>query len=172
MIKKEYPFLVENHGGPISNYGSRFSAEVQLFAAAGYIVFYPNPRGSTSYGEEFANLLHHNYPAEDYLDVMDGVDYCIKNGIANENMYCSFSSILSDVCSLSHDFRCHTLWWRRGSPPVQKKQRRYGSRCSRSTIRATRLFALEEDLILINTSSGVPTDKVLKCHLVIVYCLL
>jgi dipeptidyl aminopeptidase/acylaminoacyl peptidase len=77
---KEYPFLVENHGGPISNYGSRFSAEVQLFAAAGYIVFYPNPRGSTSYGEEFANLLHHNYPAEDYLDVMDGVDFCIKKG--------------------------------------------------------------------------------------------
>ena len=66
---KSYPFLVENHGGPISNYGSRFS-----------------PRGSTSYGEEFANLLHHNYPAEDYLDVMDGVDFCIKNGIANENM--------------------------------------------------------------------------------------
>ncbi|MDB4213076.1 S9 family peptidase, partial [Flavobacteriaceae bacterium] len=84
--EKEYPFLVENHGGPISNYGSRFSAEVQLFAAAGYIVFYPNPRGSTSYGEEFANLLHHNYPAEDYLDVMDGVDFCVKNGIAHENM--------------------------------------------------------------------------------------
>ena len=83
---KSYPFLVENHGGPISNYGSRFSAEMQLFAAAGYVVFYPNPRGSTSYGEEFANLLHHNYPAEDYLDVMDGVDFCIKNGIANENM--------------------------------------------------------------------------------------
>ena len=83
---KSYPFLVENHGGPISNYGSSFSAEMQLYAAAGYIVFYPNPRGSTSYGEEFANLLHHNYPAEDYLDVMDGVDFCIKNGIANENM--------------------------------------------------------------------------------------
>ena len=81
---KNYPFLVENHGGPISNYGSRFSAEIQLFAAAGYVVFYPNPRGSTSYGEEFANLLHHNYPAEDYLDVMDGVDFCINKGIAKE----------------------------------------------------------------------------------------
>ena len=81
---KNYPFLVENHGGPISNYGSRFSAEIQLFAAAGYVVFYPNPRGSTSYGEEFANLLHHNYPAEDYIDVMDGVDFCINKGIAKE----------------------------------------------------------------------------------------
>ncbi len=82
---KKYPFLVENHGGPILNYGDRFSAEMQLYAAAGYVVFYPNPRGSTGYGEKFANLLYHNYPGEDYNDVMDGVDYCIQKGIAHEN---------------------------------------------------------------------------------------
>ena len=82
---KKYRFLVENHGGPISNYGNRFSAEIQLFASAGYIVFYPNPRGSTSYGAEFANLLHHNYPGQDYNDVMDGVDYFISKGIAHED---------------------------------------------------------------------------------------
>jgi dipeptidyl aminopeptidase/acylaminoacyl peptidase len=84
-ITKKYPLLVENHGGPISNYGARFSAEIQLFAAAGYIIFYPNPRGSTSYGEEFANLLHHNYPGEDYQDVMDGVDFLIEKGWAHED---------------------------------------------------------------------------------------
>lgn len=82
---KKHPFLVENHGGPILNYGDRFSAEMQLYAAAGYIVFYPNPRGSTGYGEEFANLLYRNYPGEDYNDVMDGVDYCIQKGIAHED---------------------------------------------------------------------------------------
>ncbi len=82
---KKYPFLVENHGGPILNYGDRFSAEMQLYASAGYVVFYPNPRGSTSYGEEFGNLLYNNYPGEDYNDVMDGVDYCIKKGIAYED---------------------------------------------------------------------------------------
>ena len=82
---KKYPLLVENHGGPILNYGDRFSAEIQLYAAAGYIVFYPNPRGSTSYGEEFANLLFNNYPGEDYIDVMDGVDELIKKGIAHED---------------------------------------------------------------------------------------
>jgi len=82
---KKYPFLVENHGGPIANYGDRFSAEMQLYAAAGYIVFYPNARGSTSYGEEFGNLLYNNYPGEDYNDVMDGVDYCIGKGIAHED---------------------------------------------------------------------------------------
>lgn len=80
-----YPFLVENHGGPIANYGDRFSAEMQLYAAAGYIVFYPNPRGSTSYGEAFGNLLYHNYPGNDYDDVMDGVDYCIQKGLAHED---------------------------------------------------------------------------------------
>ncbi|WP_297694839.1 S9 family peptidase [uncultured Eudoraea sp.] len=82
---RKYPFLVENHGGPVLNYGDRFSAEMQLYAAAGYIVFYPNARGSTSYGEEFGNLLYNNYPGEDYNDVIDGVDYCIKNGIAHED---------------------------------------------------------------------------------------
>ncbi|WP_297797634.1 S9 family peptidase [uncultured Eudoraea sp.] len=82
---KKYPFLVENHGGPVLNYGDRFSAEIQLYASAGYIVFYPNARGSTSYGEEFGNLLFNNYPGEDYNDVMDGVDYCIKKGIAHED---------------------------------------------------------------------------------------
>ncbi len=76
----KYPLLVENHGGPISNYGDRFSPEIQLYAAAGYVVFYPNPRGSTSYGEAFGNLLYHNYPGEDYNDVMDGVDAVIGKG--------------------------------------------------------------------------------------------
>lgn len=80
---KKYPLLVENHGGPILNYGDRFTAEIQLYAAEGYLVFYPNPRGSTSYGEEFANLLYHNYPGQDYNDVMDGVDYLIKKGVVD-----------------------------------------------------------------------------------------
>ena len=77
---KKHPLLVENHGGPISNYGDRFSPEMQLYASAGFVVFYPNPRGSTSYGEEFGNLLYHNYPGEDYQDVMDGVDAVLTNG--------------------------------------------------------------------------------------------
>ena len=82
---KKYPFLVENHGGPILNYGDRFSIEMQLYAAAGYVVFYPNARGSTSYGEEFGNLLYNNYPGQDYDDTMDGVDHCIAKGVAHED---------------------------------------------------------------------------------------
>jgi dipeptidyl aminopeptidase/acylaminoacyl peptidase len=82
--QKNYPLLVENHGGPVSNYGARFSPEVQLYAAAGYIVFYPNPRGSTGYGEAFGDLLFNNYPGDDYQDVMDGVDTLIESGLAHE----------------------------------------------------------------------------------------
>jgi dipeptidyl aminopeptidase/acylaminoacyl peptidase len=77
---KRYPLLIENHGGPISNYGERFSPEIQLYAAAGYVVFYPNPRGSTGYGEEFGNLLYHNYPGQDYDDIMSGMDALIAEG--------------------------------------------------------------------------------------------
>jgi dipeptidyl aminopeptidase/acylaminoacyl peptidase len=82
---RQYPLLVENHGGPISNYGDRFSPEMQLMAADGYVVFYPNPRGSTSYGEEFGNLLYHDYPGGDYQDVMDGVDAMIAQGFISED---------------------------------------------------------------------------------------
>jgi dipeptidyl aminopeptidase/acylaminoacyl peptidase len=60
--RRQYPLILEIHGGPHTNYGARFSAEVQLYAAAGYVVLYVNPRGSTSYGERFANLIHHAYP--------------------------------------------------------------------------------------------------------------
>lgn len=85
---KKYPIIIENHGGPISNYGERFSPEVQLYAAAGYVVFYPNPRGSTGYGEEFGNLLYHNYPGNDYDDVMSGMDAVIAKGYIDvENLF-------------------------------------------------------------------------------------
>tara|TARA_Y100000748_G_scaffold286452_1_gene269784 strand:+ start:2795 stop:4819 length:2025 start_codon:yes stop_codon:yes gene_type:complete len=81
----KYPLIVENHGGPISNYGDRFSPEILLYSSAGYVVFYPNPRGSTSYGEEFGNLLYRNYPGDDYHDVMDGVDKMIDQGYIDED---------------------------------------------------------------------------------------
>ncbi|MYF60885.1 MAG: S9 family peptidase, partial [Gammaproteobacteria bacterium] len=82
---RRHPLIVEIHGGPVSNYGDRFSAEMQLLAAAGYVVLYPNPRGSTSYGEEFADLLYHNYPGQDYDDIISGVDAVIDRGYIDEN---------------------------------------------------------------------------------------
>jgi acylaminoacyl-peptidase len=77
---RKYPLILEIHGGPFAAYGPNYSAEMQLYAAAGYIVLYCNPRGSTSYGEEFGNLIHHAYPGFDYDDLMSGVDAVIAEG--------------------------------------------------------------------------------------------
>ena len=85
---KKYPLILEIHGGPFSSYGNVFSAEIQLMAAAGYVVLYSNPRGSTGYGEDFANLIHHDYPNNDYYDLMSGVDAVIEKGyIDKENLF-------------------------------------------------------------------------------------
>ena len=77
---KKYPFILEIHGGPFASYGSVYSAEIQAYAAAGYVVLYSNPRGSTSYGADFGNLIHHDYPNHDYDDLMSGVDAVIEKG--------------------------------------------------------------------------------------------
>jgi len=77
---KKYPLILEIHGGPFANYGDRFDLEKQLMAARGYVVLYTNPRGSTSYGEEFGNLIHHAYPGDDFYDLNSGVDALIAKG--------------------------------------------------------------------------------------------
>ena len=82
---KKYPLILEIHGGPHTNYGFHFSSEVQLFASKGYVVLYTNPRGSTSYGKDFANLIHHNYPSQDYDDLISGVDSVIEKGYIDES---------------------------------------------------------------------------------------
>lgn len=81
---KKYPMILEIHGGPFQSYGSVFTAEIQLYAAAGYVVFYTNPRGSTSYGQEFGNLIHHDYPNHDYEDLMSGVDALLAKGYVDD----------------------------------------------------------------------------------------
>jgi acylaminoacyl-peptidase len=82
---ERYPLILEIHGGPFANYGPRFSAECQLYAAAGYAVLYVNPRGSTSYGETFGNLIHHAYPGDDYHDLISAVDAVIARGFIDSD---------------------------------------------------------------------------------------
>ena len=84
----KYPLILEIHGGPSTSYGPVFATDVQLYAAAGYAVLYANPRGSTSYGEEFANLIHQDYPGHDYDDLMSAVDAAIGTGYVDpEQLY-------------------------------------------------------------------------------------
>ena len=78
--KKKYPLILEIHGGPWANYGDRWETAYQVWAARGYVVLYTNPRGSTSYGEEFGNMTHHAYPGDDFHDLNSGVDAVIQKG--------------------------------------------------------------------------------------------
>lgn len=85
---KKYPLILEIHGGPHAAYGPHFAMEIQLMASQGYVVVWSNPRGSSSYGEDFGNLIHHNYPSEDYNDLMDVVDAVIEKGyVDTDNLF-------------------------------------------------------------------------------------
>jgi dipeptidyl aminopeptidase/acylaminoacyl peptidase len=78
--KKRYPLILEIHGGPHVAYGVGFFHEFRVLAAAGYVVLYTNPRGSTTYGQEFGNCIQYRYPGDDHQDLMAGVDHVIARG--------------------------------------------------------------------------------------------
>ena len=82
---KKYPLVLQIHGGPFADYGDRFDFEMQVLASKGYVVLYTNPRGSTSYGEDFSNLIHHAYPGDDFYDLNSGVDAVIAKGYIDTN---------------------------------------------------------------------------------------
>jgi dipeptidyl aminopeptidase/acylaminoacyl peptidase len=85
---RKYPLILEIHGGPFASYGPNFASELQLYAAAGYVVVYANPRGSTSYGAAFANEIDKTYPSHDYDDLMSVVDAAIAKGFVDpDNLF-------------------------------------------------------------------------------------
>jgi dipeptidyl aminopeptidase/acylaminoacyl peptidase len=82
---KKYPLILEIHGGPHSAYGNVYTHEFQWMAAKGYVVLFTNPRGSTSYGQDFGNIIQYHYPGDDYKDLMAGVDEVVKRGYVDPN---------------------------------------------------------------------------------------
>ncbi|HET7698883.1 MAG TPA: S9 family peptidase [Vicinamibacterales bacterium] len=82
---RKYPLILQIHGGPHSAYGNVYTHEFQWMAAKGYVVLFTNPRGSTTYGQEFGNLIQHRYPGDDYKDLMAGVDEVLKRGYVDAN---------------------------------------------------------------------------------------
>jgi len=85
---KKYPLVVLIHGGPQSawndNWGYRWNPEV--FANAGYVVFAPNPRGSTGYGQQFVNEISGDWGGKPYVDIMNGVaDVLRRNSFIDRN---------------------------------------------------------------------------------------
>lgn len=83
-----FPMILEIHGGPATMYGPYFAAEIQRYAAQGYVTVYANPRGSTGYGENFAQLIDLNYPGNDHDDLMSVVDAMIaKNYVSKDRLF-------------------------------------------------------------------------------------
>ena len=79
------PTILEIHGGPYASYGPHFSTDYQLYAAAGYAVLYTNPRGSTGYGQAFADGIETTSPGSNFDDLMAAVDGAIAAGYADKD---------------------------------------------------------------------------------------
>ncbi len=75
---KKYPALLNIHGGPATQYGHNFFDEFQVYAGAGYVVVYTNPRGSQGYGEEFTRAIIGDWGGGDFADVMAGLDDVLR----------------------------------------------------------------------------------------------
>jgi dipeptidyl aminopeptidase/acylaminoacyl peptidase len=97
--KKQYPMLLEIHGGPQGMYGVGFDMMWQVFASNGYVVLFTNPRGSTGYGDTFVRAIEKAYPSVDYDDLMAGVDTVVGRGFVDpKRLYvsgCSGGGVLS-----------------------------------------------------------------------------
>jgi dipeptidyl aminopeptidase/acylaminoacyl peptidase len=86
---QRYPLLVDIHGGPTGAHNIGFKANWgspgQFWAGQGWAVLYPNPRGSTGYGEKFMRGNVPDWGGGDYRDIMSGVDAMIARGVADAN---------------------------------------------------------------------------------------
>ena len=80
---RRYPTLLWIHGGPVSQYANAFTLNWQIFASNGYVVVGVNPRGSSGRGESFASAIYADWGGKDTEDVLAGVDYAVKQGIAD-----------------------------------------------------------------------------------------
>ena len=83
QVGTRYPTILWLHGGPASQFNFGYNDTAQLFAANGYAVIMPNPRGSTGYGSEFAHGTVAAWGENDFDDVMAAIDYGIKIGVVD-----------------------------------------------------------------------------------------
>jgi dipeptidyl aminopeptidase/acylaminoacyl peptidase len=80
---KKVPTILHPHGGPVGQYSASFDHLVQLFAANGYAVLLPNPRGSSGYGQKFCEAIYADWGNKDYQDDMAMLDYALEQVIAD-----------------------------------------------------------------------------------------
>lgn len=98
--RKKTPAFLYIHGGPALQYDHSFDQTAQIFAANGYAVIMPNPRGSTGFGQAYAAALFADWGGVDFHDVMAAVDDAVARGIADEKRLVvggwSYGGILTD----------------------------------------------------------------------------
>jgi len=80
---KKYPTILRPHGGPVEEYTDEFFDIPQLFAANGYVVLLPNPRGSSGYGVDFCKAIFADWGRKDYQDDVAFVDWATAQGLAD-----------------------------------------------------------------------------------------
>ncbi len=85
---KSYPTVLFIHGGPAGAYGPNFMYQSQIMAARGFATLGVNPRGSSTYSQEFLHAVVEDWGGKDYQDIMSGVDEVIARGVADaENLF-------------------------------------------------------------------------------------
>jgi dipeptidyl aminopeptidase/acylaminoacyl peptidase len=82
---KKYPTILRPHGGPVWAYYAEFNHLAQVLAANGYAVLFPNPRGSSGYGQDYCKAIWADWGDKDFQDDMAMVDYAMAQGIADPN---------------------------------------------------------------------------------------
>jgi dipeptidyl aminopeptidase/acylaminoacyl peptidase len=84
------PLIIDYHGGPASHVTLGWNGQRQVFASAGYVVFAPNFRGSTGYGEVFSSALRGDIGGVPFTDCMAGVDRLIADGVVDPDRQFAF----------------------------------------------------------------------------------
>jgi dipeptidyl aminopeptidase/acylaminoacyl peptidase len=82
---KKYPLILNVHGGPQSQWADAFRGDWQVYPGSGYIVAFPNPHGSTGYGQEFTAEISKDWGGKVYEDVMAVTDSLEKLPFVDQN---------------------------------------------------------------------------------------
>ncbi len=110
---QRYPLILSVHGGPESHESNgwltNYSRPGQVAAARGFAVFYPNYRGSTGRGREFARLGQAHEAGNEFDDLLDGVDELVNRGLVDENRVGvtggSYGGYAAAWCATAHSGR-------------------------------------------------------------------
>jgi dipeptidyl aminopeptidase/acylaminoacyl peptidase len=82
---KKYPFILNVHGGPQGMWWDSFRGDWQVYPGAGYVIAFPNPHGSTGFGQEFTREISRDWAGKVYEDVMAVTDYMAERPYVDEN---------------------------------------------------------------------------------------